>query len=62
MIPSIYQANTLPLGQVYPFMALSFIIVPILSNWFFGEMIVSSYLLGTILIAAGIVVITLSNG
>jgi len=58
----IYLLRTLPLSQIYPFMALSFIIVPILSSWFFGEMIVSSYLLGAILIVAGIVVITMSNG
>jgi len=47
------------LSQAYPFMALSFVIVPLLSVFFLGEHVSYRYWLGIALIVAGIV-LTLS--
>ena len=43
------------LGQLYPVMALSFIVVPLASLVFFGEQFSSKYFVGVILIVAGVV-------
>ena len=43
------------LGQIYPVMALSFIIVPVASFFVFGEEFGRTYILGISLIAAGII-------
>ncbi|MBV1837394.1 EamA family transporter [Acetobacter estunensis] len=44
------------LGRVYPFMALAFVIVPVLSHFFLHESFNRQYMLGVGLIIAGIVV------
>jgi drug/metabolite transporter (DMT)-like permease len=44
-----------PLGQIYPVMALSFVVVPIASYFAFGEQFTSKYIVGVILIFAGII-------
>ena len=46
----------LPLIKAYPFMALAFIIVPMLSFFFLGEEAGFTYWLGTLLITIGIIV------
>lgn len=42
------------LGKIYPFNALAFVVVPALSAYFFGERFGPSYLVGALLIGAGI--------
>ena len=49
--------RTIPLNQAYPFIALCFVIVPLLSLVFLREELNLSYWLGVLLIVAGIVVI-----
>jgi len=46
----------LPLGRAYPFMALSFVFVPLLSIWVFGETQGIRYYLGIGLICAGVAI------
>ena len=55
----IWLLSRVQLSQAYPFMALSFIIVPLLSMTFLGEHVTGRYWLGIALIVAGIV-LTLS--
>jgi len=43
------------LGRIYPFNALAFVLVPAMSAWFFGERFGVGYLIGLLLIGAGIV-------
>lgn len=47
----------LPLGQAYPFMAMSFVMVPLASMYFFGEPLGLRYWLGAAMIIAGMVII-----
>ena len=42
------------LGQVFPFYSLAFILVPIASYFLFGERFSYSFILGTLLIIAGL--------
>ena len=44
------------LGQVYPMMALAFVLVPLASHWLFGERFTPQYFIGIVLIMSGIVV------
>lgn len=44
------------LGKVYPLMALAFVIVPIGSHFVFGERFNAQYIIGVLLIVAGIIV------
>ena len=44
------------LGRLYPFMALSFVLVPLASHFVFGERFAPQYFAGVALIVAGIVV------
>lgn len=55
----IWLLSRVELSQAYPFMALSFVIVPLLSMAFLGEQIGYRYWFGIALIVAGIV-LTLS--
>lgn len=45
------------LGRAYPFMALAFVLVPLLSMLLFGEVLGWRYYLGVLLICAGVVVV-----
>ncbi len=45
----------LSLVRAYPFMALAFVIVPLLAMFFLGENISFNYLLGALLIVCGII-------
>ncbi len=54
----IYVLRKVPLTLAYPFVALSFVIVPVLSRYFFGEQLNIHYFVGAALIVAGIGVIS----
>lgn len=56
----IYVLRLAPITEIYPFMALSFLIVPALSHFFFNEPIGKSYIIGLSMIVGGILVITRS--
>ena len=45
-----------PIAGVYPFMALAFIIVPVLAHFVLGETLGMRNLLGGVVIAAGVVI------
>lgn len=53
----VHVLRHMPLSQAYPFMALSFVLVPIASLLFFGETLGPRYWLGAGLIVAGMLVI-----
>ena len=48
--------RSVPLNQAYPFMALAFVIVPLLSSLFLGEKVDARYLVGVALIMAGLII------
>lgn len=52
--------KSMSLSAAYPFMALSFITVPLLGWWFYGDTVNTPYFLGMALIVAGIVIVTRS--
>jgi len=52
----IYVLKSVPLGYAYSFMALTFVIVPVLAAWWLGETLTIKYALGTTLIIAGMIV------
>ncbi len=54
----IYLLRSVELNRVYPYMAMSFVILPILSAFFFGEKLSLHYFVGIAFIALGIVAIT----
>ena len=45
-----------PLSRVYPYAALAFVLVPFFSWLLFGERIEGTYVLGVVLIVAGVIV------
>lgn len=45
-----------PLGRAYPFMALAFVLVPLVSIWAFGESQHVRYFFGIILICVGVAI------
>lgn len=53
----VWLLRTIPLSIAYPFAALGFILVPLSAALLFGEPIRPSYMLGSILIVAGIAII-----
>ena len=50
----VYALKTAPLSKVYPFMALAFVFVPLLSWLIFGEVPTARYAFGIVFICAGI--------
>lgn len=52
----VWLLQKVPLGQVYPWMALAFVLVPVGSYWMFGERFSLGYFVGVAMIMAGIVV------
>jgi drug/metabolite transporter (DMT)-like permease len=56
----IWVLQGVPLNRVYPFFALSFLFVPLLSNVFLAESVSVTAYAGGALIIAGIVVVTSS--
>lgn len=55
----IWLLREIPLTRAYPFIALSFVIVPLLSFVFLGETVGYMYFVGLMLILAGICVVNL---
>ncbi|MEM8839150.1 MAG: EamA family transporter [Pseudomonadota bacterium] len=53
----IYVLKSVPLAQAYSFMALTFVIVPILAVWLLGETTSWKFFAGTALIMTGLVII-----
>jgi multidrug transporter EmrE-like cation transporter len=53
--------SRLEVGYAYPFMALSFVLVPIGSTLFFGEPLPATQLIGLALIIAGVTVSALAR-
>lgn len=51
----------IPLNRAYPFMALGFLLVPAAGWLFFGEQISIPYLIGLVLIVAGVILTTISR-
>ena len=49
--------RNIELSRAYPFMALCFILVPLLGFIFFNEQLSTPYLIGTMLIIGGITII-----
>jgi uncharacterized membrane protein len=58
----IWLLRTAPLSRAYPYMALSFVLVPAMSAVFFREALSAQYMIGIALVIAGIVVATLDAG
>jgi drug/metabolite transporter (DMT)-like permease len=50
-----YILRVVPLGQIYPYMALAFIIVPVGSYFLFDEKFTDQYFIGACLITLGII-------
>lgn len=46
------------LGRIYPFMAVSFVFVPLVSYFVFGERFSTNYFFGLALVVLGLIVIT----
>lgn len=50
----IYVLKTVPLSYAYSFMALTFVIVPVLAHLWFGEALNAKYFVGMGLVIAGL--------
>ena len=53
----IYLLRSIPLSKAYPFMALSFVLVPLAAMVVFSEAVNAAYVAGLLLIISGIFVI-----
>jgi len=53
----LYVLKSVPLAYAYSFMALSFVIVPLLAAWWLGETLTLKYAAGASLIMVGLVVV-----
>ena len=45
-----------PISKVYPFMGLSFVILPVAAYFLFGEALTARQLVGSVVIAGGVVI------
>lgn len=52
----VWVLQHIPLGRAYPFMALAFLFVPLLSIWVFGESQGLRYYVGVALICIGVAI------
>ena len=57
----VYTLTKIQLSHAYPFMALTFFIIPLGSYWFFDESIEGRYFFGVALIVLGVFITVLSN-
>ena len=57
----IYVLKTTPLTKAYPYMALSFVLIPIASVVLYSEQVRPMYVLGTALIVAGVLLTSISS-
>ncbi len=55
----IWALQYIPLGRAYSLMSLAFILVPLLGHHFFHEPLGVSFVLGSVLIAAGVILTAL---
>jgi drug/metabolite transporter (DMT)-like permease len=53
----VWLLRFIPLSRAYPFAALAFVFTPLLAKLVLGETLSSGYLVGTVLIMAGILII-----
>lgn len=53
-----YVLKFVELNKVYPLMALSFVMVPVMSHYFYNDKISFQYIIGVFCIILGIVIIT----
>ena len=53
----IHVLKTVPLAYAYSFMALTFVVVPLLAAWWLGETVGLKYALGAGLIILGLVIV-----
>ena len=53
----IYVLKTVPLNFAYPFMALAFVVVPLVAHFFVGEPLAWNHLVGGLVIGAGILIV-----
>ena len=53
----IYVLKTVPLNVAYPFMALAFVVVPLVAHFFVGEPLAWHHLVGGLVIGAGILIV-----
>lgn len=53
----IYVLKTVPLNFAYPFMALAFVVVPVVAHFFVGEPLAWNHLVGGLVIGAGILIV-----
>ncbi|MDN2486130.1 EamA family transporter [Kosakonia sacchari] len=56
----IWVLQRIELGKVYPIMALAFVIVPVMSYFFFGEKFAFTYYLGVFFIVVGVALASFS--
>lgn len=57
----IHLLRSVELSRAYPFMALSFVLVPFLSSLLFGDRITFVYAAGVVMIVVGVLVIARST-
>ena len=62
LVAWIWLLRTAPLARAYPYMALSFVLVPLMSAVVFRESISAQYVIGITLVVAGIVIASLGAG
>jgi drug/metabolite transporter (DMT)-like permease len=55
----VMQLRSVPLNRAYPLFALAFIMVPLLSNWIFGEKLSIPYILGSVVVVVGVILCTI---
>jgi multidrug transporter EmrE-like cation transporter len=56
----VWILSRVPLSLAYPFTGVTIVLIPLLSNWVFGEVITPAYWIGAVLIFVGVVIIQLS--
>ena len=57
----IWLLRTAPLSRAYPYMALSFVLVPLMSAFFYRESLSLQYVIGVLLLVMGIILAALDT-
>ena len=52
----VWALRSVEISKAYPYFALGFVFVPLLSAWMYGEILSLKYALGVVLIIAGVVI------
>ncbi len=58
MLSWIYVLQYLPVGRAYMFISSAFIILPLLSHYFFGESVSARFFIGALFIIFGVILTT----